>query len=80
MTRKSPITHDYIGINEHNECVSICVDDPADPKWVAGIVGGWIKQGRTVQRLPHEDACARMKADHPKWRARREAEAGARLI
>ena len=54
MTLKPPTaTHDYIGINEHGECVAICVDDPAWKKDTAKTIAGWIKEGRTVQRLPH---------------------------
>jgi hypothetical protein len=58
-------THAYIGINAEGKMRAIVFDDPAYKKDTAKRVAEWIKMGRTVERLPAQEACDRMRADGP---------------
>jgi len=61
MTTQS-ILFAYIGVNKAGSARAICRDDPGEEKSTARIVAGWIKMGRTVERLPMEDAMRRIEA------------------
>ena len=71
----SPSEFTYIGINEHGEARAAIVDDPAYAEDTARTLGKWIMMGRKIERLPHKEACARLRVDDLKRLARTQQEA-----
>lgn len=61
--------YDYLAFSSEGEAVAICVDD----KHAARSVKEWMDMGRTIQRLPHKEACAILRADWEKCKARKKA-------
>lgn len=53
------IIHAYVGIKD-GSIRAIVVDDTRYPDDTAEMISDWIKQGRTVERLPLGAALARM--------------------
>lgn len=66
---KAPTTdYAYIGINADGLARAICHDDPQYKRDTAKTVAEWIRMGRTIERLPVDDACARLRKDWPACR------------
>lgn len=57
-------THAYIGVNADGRARAIVYDDPGEEESTASIVVGWRAMGRTVERLPIEDARQRCRRDY----------------
>lgn len=53
-------THAYIGVNQQGQARAIVCDDAGYEKDTAKLVAEWITMGRTVERLPIEEAKARL--------------------
>jgi hypothetical protein len=59
-------THAYIGIRPDGLAVAVVFDDPGYETHTANTVMEWIRDGRIVERLDSETACARLHDDHSK--------------
>jgi hypothetical protein len=53
----------YVGINPDGLARAIVHDDPAFKRDTAELIAEWIVMGRSIERLPSDDAIARLKKD-----------------
>lgn len=56
MVGEMKATHAYVGFNSAGEARAIVYDDFGYESQTAEIVAGWIRDGRTVQRYPIQEA------------------------
>ncbi len=63
----------YIGIDAEGLCVCMVVDDQKYKRDTAKRVAQWIREGKTISRVPRAAGIERMNADWPRVKARREA-------
>lgn len=64
----------YIGINENGLARAIVFDDPKYKRDTAKTIAEWIRRGRTIERLPVEQATERLRRDWPAAREKSVAE------